>query len=87
MIAEIFGRPDCPFCVRAQALAARLAARRDDFQFHYVDIYAAGITKAEMERRTGKPVATVPQIFLDQDHISGFAEFNAYIHTHGLLSD
>ncbi len=26
----------------------------------------------------GKPVETVPQIFLDQQHVGGFTDFEAY---------
>ena len=69
MLAVIFGRPGCPFCVRAKELAEELTAKRDDFDFRYIDIHAEGITKADMEKTIGKPVETVPQIFVDQTHI------------------
>jgi len=78
MLAVIFGRPGCPYCVRAKALAEKLTAEREDFDFRYVDINAEGITKADLEKTVGKPVQTVPQIFLDKDHIGGFTEFDAY---------
>ncbi|WP_106478242.1 GrxA family glutaredoxin [Phytohalomonas tamaricis] len=87
MLAEIFGRPGCSFCVRAQALAEKIQSQRDDFQFHYIDIYQQGISKADMAKKAGKPVETVPQIFLDQVHIGGFTEFNDYVTTHALLPD
>ena len=69
MFAVIFGRPGCPYCVRAKELAEKLTEERDDFNFRYVDIHAEGITKADLEKTVGKPVETVPQIFLDQKHI------------------
>lgn len=33
MFAVIFGRPECPYCVRAKELAEKLASERDDFKF------------------------------------------------------
>ena len=68
MFVVIFGRPACPFCVRAKEHAETLKAKRDDFNYRYVDIHAEGISKADLEKTVGKPVDTVPQIFIDQDH-------------------
>ncbi|PKH24321.1 glutaredoxin [Enterobacterales bacterium CwR94] len=78
MLAVIFGRPGCPYCVRAKDLAEKLSNDRDDFSYRYIDIHAEGITKADLEKTIGKPVETVPQIFLDQNHVGGFTEFEAY---------
>jgi glutaredoxin 1 len=78
MFTVIFGRPGCPFCVRAKEVAEKLTADRGDFKFKYVDIQAEGISKADLEKSAGKPVETVPQIFIDQAHIGGFTEFEAY---------
>ena len=78
MFTVIFGRPGCPYCVRAKELAEKLTAERDDFNFRYVDIHAEGISKEDLEKTVGKPVETVPQIFVDQNHIGGFTEFEAW---------
>jgi glutaredoxin 1 len=78
MFAVIFGREGCPFCVRAKQVAETLTETRDDFKFRYVDINEEGISKADLEKTVGKPVETVPQIFLDQNHIGGFTEFEAH---------
>lgn len=78
MLAVIFGRPGCPYCVRAKDVAETLKADRDDFNYRYVDIQAEGISKADLEKTVGKPVETVPQIFLDKEHVGGFTEFEAY---------
>ncbi|MCE2595074.1 GrxA family glutaredoxin [Motilimonas cestriensis] len=78
MLAVIFGRPGCPYCVRAKEIAETLTESRDDFKFRYVDIHAEGISKADLEKTVGKPVETVPQIFMDQNHIGGCTEFEAY---------
>ena len=82
MFTVIFGRPGCPYCVRAKELAEKLTNERDDFNYRYVDIHAEGITKADLEKTVGKPVETVPQIFLDQNHIGGFTDFEAYAKAH-----
>ncbi|VTM53789.1 glutaredoxin 1 [Klebsiella pneumoniae] len=57
--------------VRAKELAEKLTNERDDFNYRYVDIHAEGISKADLEKTVGKPVETVPQIFVDQKHIGG----------------
>ncbi|SHE90450.1 glutaredoxin 1 [Modicisalibacter ilicicola DSM 19980] len=87
MLTVIFGRPGCPFCVRAKELAERLSAERDDFSYRYIDIHEEGITKADMEKTIGKPVETVPQIFVDQTHIGGYNEFDQYVRENALLSE
>jgi glutaredoxin 1 len=78
MFTVIFGREGCPFCVRAKELAERLKTEREDFNYRYVDIIKEGVSKADLEKSAGKPCPTVPQIFLDQSHIGGFTDFEAY---------
>jgi len=88
MFAVIFGRPGCPYCTRAKAIAEQLQNERDDFKFRYVDILAEGISKADLEKSVGKPVETVPQIFIDQIPIGGCTEFEAYSKEHlGLYAE
>lgn len=50
MFTVIFGRPGCPYCVRAKELAEKLSTERDDFNYRYIDIHAEGITKADLEK-------------------------------------
>lgn len=82
MFVVIFGRPGCPYCVRAKELAEKLTTDREDFEFRYVDIQAEGITKADLEKSVGKPVETVPQIFIDESPVGGYTEFEAYARQH-----
>ncbi|QEP92519.1 GrxA family glutaredoxin [Klebsiella pneumoniae] len=76
MFTVIFGRPGCPYCVRAKELAEKLTNERDDFNYRYVDIHAEGISKADRKNRW-QTVETVPQIFVDQKHIGGCTDFEA----------
>ena len=68
--------------VRAKDVADKLMEDREDFKYRYIDIHAEGISKADLEKTVGKPVETVPQIFLDQSHVGGFTEFEAYAKEH-----
>nr|WP_300309350.1 GrxA family glutaredoxin [Halomonas sp.] len=86
MFVVIFGRPGCPFCVRAKDLAENLQAAGSIEGYRYVDIHAEGITKADMEKTIGKPVTTVPQIFVGQQHIGGFTEFDQYVRDNELIT-
>jgi glutaredoxin 1 len=78
MFTVIFGREGCPFCVRAKEVAERLQSQDDSFKFRYIDIIKENISKADLEKSAGKPCPTVPQIFIDEEHIGGFTEFEAY---------
>ena len=62
MFVVIFGRPGCPYCVRAKEHAETLKLKRDDFNYRYVDIHAEGISKADLEKTGCKSVNTVLQI-------------------------
>ncbi len=70
----IFGRSSCGFCVRAKELC-----EIKDIPFRYVDIIQEGISKADLEKTIGKPVQTVPQIFVGDEHIGGFDQFSRYV--------
>lgn len=70
----IFGRPACGFCIRAKELCEIKA-----LPFRYIDIIEEGIQKTDLEKTIGKPVETVPQIFVGKTHIGGFTEFSRYV--------
>lgn len=86
MFIVIFGRPKCPYCTRAIELAQKLKSELKDkdknINFDYIDMHAEKITKADLEKTVGKPVETVPQIFIDKQHIGGYTEFAAYVNRH-----
>ncbi|MFC0309730.1 GrxA family glutaredoxin [Gallibacterium trehalosifermentans] len=77
MYTVIFGRPGCPYCARAKALAEKLKTTVEDFDYRYIDIIAEGISKADLSKSVGKPVETVPQIFIDEKPIGGCTDFEA----------
>ena len=82
MFVVIFGRPGCPFCTRAKELAEKLSKNVDGFEYRYIDIIAEGISKADLSKAVGKPVETVPQIFIDEKPIGGCTDFEAYAKEH-----
>lgn len=70
MHAEVFSKPNCPFCVRAKAL---LEKRGID----YTEVSAVDHREALIERvtaDTGAAPRTVPQIYLDGQHVGGHDE-------------
>lgn len=78
MHAVIYGRIGCPYCVKARQIADYLEKNREDFSFEYVDMSSAGITKENLAEKAGVPVYTVPQVFLDEQHIGGCDDFESY---------
>jgi glutaredoxin 1 len=70
----IFGRPGCGFCTRAKQIC-----EIKNFEYKYVDIWAEGISKEDLEKTVGKPVLTVPQVFHGETHIGGCDDLEAYV--------
>jgi glutaredoxin 1 len=85
MFVVIYGRPGCPYCVRAVQLAAELSREHNDFAYEYIDMYEKGLTKTDLEPLVGKPVLTVPQIFVDEVHVGGCTDFEQYVEDNNLL--
>ncbi|MDX1755815.1 MAG: GrxA family glutaredoxin [Marinobacter sp.] len=79
---SIFGRPSCGFCVRAQRLC-----ELKELPFRFIDMMAEGITKADLEKTIGKPVLTVPQIFVGDQHVGGYTEFAAFLRQAAATAD
>lgn len=75
MFITIYGRENCPYCEKAKALADSLPTADG----YYIDINKNGITKADLQKTVGKPVETVPQVFIDGIHIGGYTEFAAHV--------
>lgn len=81
----IFGRPGCPFCVRAVDLAQQLEAKKGA-TYTYVDMFDENLTREDVAAKVGRPVQTVPQILLDESYIGGYTDLAAYVKEQGWLS-
>lgn len=62
---EIYTTPTCPFCVRAKAL---LASKNVDYI--EIDVLSDFKVKTTMIKRA-QGARSVPQIFIDNEHIGG----------------
>jgi glutaredoxin 3 len=63
-VIEIYTQPYCPFCARAvQLLASK------DVPFKEIDAPQGTLAREESIRRSGR--SSVPQIFIDAQHIGG----------------
>jgi glutaredoxin 3 len=60
---EIYTTPFCPFCLRAKELL-----KRKRVAFKEIDLYAEPEKRAEMMARA-RGRGTVPQIFVDGEHV------------------
>ena len=67
MKAQVYGRENCPYCVKAKDL---LEQKEIDFEY-------TGIDKDGLSKLCGKEISTVPQIFLDGELIGGYTELLA----------
>lgn len=72
MKAQVYGRENCPYCVKAKDLL-----EQKEIDFEYIDIVTTGIGKDGLSKLCGKEISTVPQIFLDGELIGGYSELLA----------
>lgn len=71
MKIEIYIKPTCPYCVRAKALLTS-----KNVAFEVIDIAQNPDRRPEMiERANGR--TTVPQIFINDQHIGGCDDLHA----------
>jgi glutaredoxin 3 len=75
---EMYTRMFCPYCSRARALLERKGAAYTE-----IDIVEEPARRAEMIRRAGGR-STVPQIFINGEHIGGSDELVALDRAGGL---
>lgn len=60
----------CPYCAAARALL-----KDKGVEFESIDLVEQPERRAEMESLSGR--SSVPQIFIDDQHIGGFDDMNA----------
>lgn len=68
---DIYIKPTCPYCLRAQALL-----KKKGVAFHVIDISREPERRPEMIERAGGR-STVPQIFIDGRHVGGCDDLHA----------
>ena len=71
---EIYSKFGCPYCARAKALL-----RSKGVSFEEIDITMGGPRRAEMIQRAGGRT-TVPQVFIDGQHVGGSDDLAALDH-------
>ncbi len=77
--AEIFTKDHCPYCTRAKALLEK-------HNIAYTEVSAVEHREALIERVTavtGAAPRTVPQIFIDGQHIGGYDDLVKHLGTDG----
>jgi len=72
----VYGRPGCGYCVAAiQLLKAK------GYGYDYIDIYAQGMSTADLADIVGRPVRTVPQIVHGDTYVGGYTDLVPYLKT------
>ena len=75
---EVYSMGYCPYCKAAKRLLKAL-----NWTFTEYEITGRPRKRDEMIRRTGRQ--TVPQIFINSQHIGGFDDFSAYVQDKELI--
>jgi glutaredoxin 3 len=68
---EIYSTMFCPYCARAKSLLEKKGV-----QYINIDVMEDSSKRDEMVARSGGRT-TVPQIFIDDEHIGGFDDLSA----------
>lgn len=76
---KIYAKDYCPYCKTAKALMKSL-----NWQYHEIDVTHDAAAFAEMVSLSQRK--TVPQIFINGEHIGGCDDFKAYLKKLGALS-
>lgn len=71
MKIEIYTKDACPFCTQAKNL---VKSKGLDYTEHYIGVENREQMINELTARMGQSPRQVPQIFIDGDHIGGFAQ-------------
>lgn len=74
---EIYTKVTCPYCHRAKALLDQKGV-----SYQEIPIDGDAVKREEMIKRSGR--TTVPQIFIDAQHIGGFDDLYALDGRQGL---
>lgn len=75
MEVKIYGRlTGCPYCTNAKAVC-----EQNKFDMEFIDMVSASMTKDDLSEIVGKPVATVPQIFVNGEYVGGYTDFVAHL--------
>ena len=69
-IVEVYGTKICPYCIQAKRLVAQ-----KDWELKEYKVDEMTELREEMEQRAGKPVRTVPQIFVNGEYVGGYTDF------------
>ena len=67
---EMYLKTTCPYCIRAQSLLSRKGIKPIEYNLDF-----GGPKREEMIQRSGR--MTVPQIFIDGQHIGGCDDLQA----------
>lgn len=75
MKVKIYGRSvGCPYCTTAKDICVQ-----NKFDMEFIDMESTGMTKDDLIEIVGKPVGTVPQIFVDDEYVGGCTEFIKFL--------
>jgi glutaredoxin 1 len=73
MNVEIYTKDGCGYCIKAKNLL-----ENKNINYKEYKVGSNGVTKELIQERAGKPINTVPQIFINGKHIGGYTELVEY---------
>lgn len=76
--AIIYSTEICPYCVKAKALLKLQGVEYKEITVDISTQKAKDEYKRNLSEKTGVPISTVPQIFLDDEYIGGFDDLDAH---------
>ena len=77
MKVQIYSRDGCPFCEMAKDWFAKNGINFDEVIYNNIQERYKFYEELNQSGRVENPVATVTQIFVDDEHIGGFTELQS----------
>jgi glutaredoxin 1 len=77
-LITIYGKPNCGFCKKATDYCTKA-----QMEYKYIDVSVGQQNLEELHQRLTAPARSVPQIFIDKNHIGGYTDFIKYVENTG----
>lgn len=81
MKIEVYSRENCSQCVMAKNLLKQRCMDFDELILDNTTVTVDDLKSRVLESNSAKPVAMLPQIFVDGQHLGSFNDLRAYILT------
>lgn len=79
MKIEVYSRDNCSQCVMAKNLLKQRCLEFDELILDNIDVTVDDLKTRVIDSKSSKPVAMLPQIFVDGQHLGSFNDLRTFV--------